>query len=91
MLRAAIGYALAEDRLGIDRFRQKYAPKMSEGADWRMFDVVTAPLNARTGEFNEIAKAASSIDTLGTFLKDLRARYPETGGSLSSAPQAPRS
>lgn len=90
VLRAAIGYALAEDRLGIDRFRQKYVPKMSEGADWRMFDVVTAPLNARTGEFTEIAKAASSIDTLGTFLKDLRARYPDTGGAMSATPQAPR-
>jgi tetratricopeptide (TPR) repeat protein len=91
VLRGAIGYALAEDRLGTDRFRQKYAAKMAEGPDGRMFDVVTAPLNARTGEFTEIAKTVASVDTLGTFLKDLRARYPETGGALSSAPQAPRS
>jgi hypothetical protein len=91
VMRAAIGYALAEDRLGIDRFRQRYAAKMAEGPDKRMFDVVTAPLNARTGEFTEIAKTAASINTLGTFLRDLRARYPEKSDALSAAPQAPRS
>ena len=90
VLRAAIGYALAEDRLGLDRFRQKYAPKMSESSDGRMFDVVTAPLNARIGEFTEIAKTAASIDTLGTFLRDLRARYPDTSGAVSAVQEAPR-
>ncbi len=87
VLRAAIGYALADDRLGTDRFRQKYAPKMLETSDGRMFDVVTAPLNARTGEFTEIAKTASTMDTLGTFVKDLRTRYPDAGGATSAAPQ----
>ena len=56
-----------------------------------MFDVVTAPLNARIGEFTEIAKTAASIDTLGTFLQDLRARYPDTGGAVSAVQEAPRS
>ena len=32
ILRAAIGYALGEDTLGLGRFREKYAAKMAEGA-----------------------------------------------------------
>lgn len=85
MLRAAIGYALAEDSLGVDRFREKYGPKMAESPDARMFEVVTAPLNARTPEFAEIARAASSVDTLVGFLRDLRARYPDPANAVSSA------
>ena len=47
VMRAAIGYALAEDTLGLDRFRTKYAAKMAEGPDRRAFEVVTAPFNSQ--------------------------------------------
>jgi hypothetical protein len=87
MLRAAIGYALAEDMIGLDRFRQKYGPRMAESPDRRIFEVLTAPLSARGEEFAEIAKSASSVDTLGAFLRDLRARFPEPSDTVSSARQ----
>jgi hypothetical protein len=77
ILRAAVGYALAEDVLGLDRFRQKYAAKMTETPDARMFDVVTTPVGARADEFVEAAKAASAVDTLTAFLRDLRSRFPD--------------
>ncbi|MCC7347306.1 MAG: tetratricopeptide repeat protein, partial [Variibacter sp.] len=88
VLRAAVGYALADDALGLDRFREKYAGKMAAGPDARLFQVVTAPLEARTPEFAAVAKAATSVDTLTAFLRDLRARYPERNGAISSAPQS---
>ena len=44
ILRAAIGYVLGEDGLGLTRFRDKYAIKMSEGPDQRAFHVITAPV-----------------------------------------------
>jgi hypothetical protein len=88
ILRGAIAYALSEDGLGVDRFRQKYAAKMAEGPERRMFDVVTARATARTEELGEIAKAASLVDTLSAFLRDLRARYPDAGASASAAPPA---
>lgn len=90
ILRAAIGYALASDFLGLERLREKYAMKMAEGPDKRMFEVVTSPLDARTPEFAEIAKASSSVDTLSAFLRDLRARYPDSAGAVSAAPQPGR-
>ena len=50
---------------------------------------LTAPLTARTPEFAEIARAASSIDTLEAFLRDLRARYPEAGATATAPAPAP--
>jgi hypothetical protein len=90
VLRAAIGYALAEDTIGLDRFRQKYAAKMAEGRDRRLFEVLTAPLSARGEEFAAVAKSASSVDTLGAFLRDLRERFPEPADKMSAAPPPPR-
>ncbi|HEX2215091.1 MAG TPA: tetratricopeptide repeat protein [Xanthobacteraceae bacterium] len=89
VIRAAIGYALAEDSLGLDRFHQKYAAKMAEGPDARMFEVIAAPQIAQAPELTEIAKAASAIDTLEAFLRDLRARYPGPA-AVSAVPQPGR-
>jgi hypothetical protein len=50
---------------------------MGEGPDRRAFDVVTAPLEADSVEFREVARAIAAVDTLESFLKDMRARYPE--------------
>ena len=79
ILRAAIGFALGEDMIGLLRFREKYAAKIGDGPDRRAFDVVTAPIGSSGGEFREIARAVAAVDTLDAFLRDLRTRYPETG------------
>ena len=91
IMRAAIGYGLAEDRLGMQRFREKYAAKMSEGPDRHAFDVVTSSRGSNGAEFRDIAKAIASVDTLDAFLRDMRARYPETGAltSITSSPPQP--
>lgn len=89
VLRAAVGYALAEDAIGLDRLRTKYAPKMAEGADRRAFEVVTAPFNTKAPEFGDVAKVVAAADTLEGFLRDIRARFPETTGPTTSAPPQP--
>ena len=53
ILRAAIGFALAEDAIGLERFREKYAGKMGEGPDRRAFEVVTAPVG---GEWRRVPR-----------------------------------
>jgi hypothetical protein len=80
VLRAAIGYALGEDQIGLERFRNKYAAKMAEGPDRGAFEVVTQPFNTGAPEFADIARAIAMTDTLEAFLRDIRARYPETSG-----------
>jgi hypothetical protein len=78
-LRAAAGYALGDDSLGLARFRERYAGKMGEGPDRRAFDVITEPVDASGANFRAVAHAVAAVDTLNGFLRDLRARYPETG------------
>jgi tetratricopeptide (TPR) repeat protein len=86
ILRAAAGYALGEDSLGLARFRERYAGKMGEGPDRRAFDVITEPVDASGADFRAVAHSVAAVDTLYSFLRDLRARYPETGASTKMGP-----
>jgi tetratricopeptide (TPR) repeat protein len=87
ILRAQLGYALAEDTLGLGRFREKYAAKMAGTPDAHAFDVVSAPLGTSGKEFAAIAHAAAAVDTLDGFLRDMQARYPDASASPPSAAQ----
>jgi hypothetical protein len=87
VMRAAIGYALAEDTIGLERFRTKYAPKMAEGPDRGAFDVVTEPFNTNAPEFADIARVIAATDTLEAFLRDIRAKFPDTTGPAPAKPE----
>jgi len=89
ILRAAVGYSLGDDAIGLTRFREKYAAKMGDGPDRRAFDVVTAPAGASESEFGDVARAVRAADTLENFLRDLRARYPDLGTLPASRQRAP--
>jgi tetratricopeptide (TPR) repeat protein len=86
ILRAEIGYALSSDTIGLARFREKYAAKMAETPDARVFDIVSAPLGSSGDQFATIAHAATSIDTLEGFLREMRARYPDSNVTSPAAP-----
>jgi tetratricopeptide (TPR) repeat protein len=90
ILRAEIGYALSSDTLGLGRFREKYAAKMADTPDARVFDIVSAPLGSSGDQFAAIAHAATSIDTLEGFLREMKARYPDSNSSqpMAAAPSA---
>ena len=83
ILRAEIGFALAEDTIGLGRFREKYAAKMAETPDARAFEIVSAPLGTSGAEFGAIAHAASSVDTLDGFLREMKTRYPDNAAASS--------
>jgi tetratricopeptide (TPR) repeat protein len=95
ILRAALGYAIGDDKLGLGRFAEKYAVKMAEGPDRRAFEVLSSPIGPDTAEFREIARTVAAVDTLDAFLRDMRARYPETGSftpvDARRAPSGPQS
>jgi tetratricopeptide (TPR) repeat protein len=88
ILRAEIGYAIAEDTLGLDRFREKYAAKMAETPDAHAFEVVSAPLGTSGAEFAAIAHVAAAADTLDAFLRDMQVRYPDAS-AIPAAPTLP--
>ena len=77
VIRAVVGYALAEDSLGLARFREKYAPLMSGEADRTAFDIASKPAAANSAEFGEIAKMAAKVDTLDGFLREMKSRFPD--------------
>jgi tetratricopeptide (TPR) repeat protein len=77
VIRAVVGYALAEDAIGLARFREKYAPLMSGDADRAAFETASAPVSASSAEFALIARMAASVDTLDGFLREMRTRFPD--------------
>ncbi len=77
ILRAAIGYALADEPIGLARLREKYAAKMAETPDRHAFDVVSAPTGTSGKEFKTVAGMIAGADTLDGFLQEMRARYPD--------------
>ncbi len=77
IIRAVVGYALAEDAIGLARFREKYLPLMSGEPDKIAFDTASKPTASNSAEFTEIAKMAASVDTLDGFLRDMKNRFPD--------------
>ena len=86
VIRAVVGYALAEDAIGLARFSEKYAPLMSGEADRAAFDTASKPAAANSAEFGEIAKMAARVDTLDGFLREMKTRFPE---ATARAPLSP--
>ncbi|WP_375789028.1 tetratricopeptide repeat protein [Bradyrhizobium sp. Pha-3] len=99
IIRAVVGYALAEDAIGLSRFREKYAPLMSGDADKLAFDAASKPVATSSAEFAQIARMAASVDTLDGFIREMKTRFPDataraplpdpvTTGSLPEKPMA---
>jgi tetratricopeptide (TPR) repeat protein len=87
VIRAVVGYALAEDALGLSRFREKYAPLMSGEADRAAFEVASKPASTNSAEFAQIAKMAASVDTLDGFLREMKARFPDMTAKAPLPPE----
>jgi tetratricopeptide (TPR) repeat protein len=99
IIRAVVGYALAEDTIGLSRFREKYAPLMSGDADKLAFDAASKPVATSSAEFAQIARMAASVDTLDGFIREMKSRFgdttaraplpdPVTTGTLPDKPKA---
>jgi tetratricopeptide (TPR) repeat protein len=87
VIRAVVGYALAEDAIGLARFREKYAPLMSAEPDRAAFETASKPANASSAGFADIARMAASVDTLDGFLREMRTRFPDATARAPLAPE----
>jgi tetratricopeptide (TPR) repeat protein len=87
VIRAVVGYALAEDALGLARFREKYAPLMSGDADHAAFETASKPAGGNSAEFVAIAKMAASVDTFDGFLREMKARFPDATARAPLPPE----
>jgi tetratricopeptide (TPR) repeat protein len=86
IIRAVVGYALAEDTIGLTRFREKYLPLMSGGTDRTAFDIASKPVGSTGADFAAIAKMAASVDTLDGFLREMKTRYPDATARANMPP-----
>jgi tetratricopeptide (TPR) repeat protein len=87
VIRAVVGYALAEDAIGLARFREKYAPLMSGDADRAAFETASKPSAASSTDFAEIAKMAASVDTLDGFLREMKTRFSDATAKAALPPE----
>jgi hypothetical protein len=78
VLRAAIGYSLADEPIGLGRLREKYVAKMENTPDRHAFEIVTAPAGTSGQEFKDVARTVGGMNTLDAFLREMRERYPDT-------------
>jgi tetratricopeptide (TPR) repeat protein len=90
VIRAMVGYALADDAIGLARFREKYAPLMSGEADRAAFEAASRPTGSSSADFSQIAKMAASVDTLDGFLRDMRTRFPDATARATMPPEMPK-
>ena len=86
ILRAGIGYTLADDKIGLARLREKFAAKMANSPDARAFVVVTGGIGANSPEFRAVASAVAAVDTLDGFLRDIKARFRDLNGLANADP-----
>lgn len=82
IIKAAVGYVLANDQLSLARLRGKFSDAMVTAPEWPMFDYVTGTIAVESLEFKKVAAAVSGIDSLNGFLAAYRAAYGE-GGALA--------
>ncbi|MFC6775189.1 hypothetical protein [Methylobacterium gregans] len=87
VIRAGIAYDLADERLGLERLKAKFAGLMAESADARSFALITGTDPTRQPGFREIAQRASKAETLGAFLAEYRKRYPDTAAPERGKPE----
>ena len=88
VLRAAIGYSLAEDQFALDRLRKKYYPKLVKTTDADAFLVVTRPIKDKDLAFRDLAKDIAAIDTLDSFLEEFRKGYDDSTKTRASGKAA---
>ncbi len=86
VIRAVVGYALAEDTIGLTRFREKYLPLMSGEVDRTAFEIASKPVGSSSSDFAAIAKMAATVDTLDGFLREMKTRYPDATARANMPP-----
>jgi hypothetical protein len=77
IVRAAIGYSLSDDGIGLSRLKEKYAAKLTGDDDRAAFEAATKLAATNSAEFATIARMAAAVDTLDGFLREMRHRFPE--------------
>jgi hypothetical protein len=70
VLRATIAAILAQEWMVLDRIRSKFAAKMADSPDTKLFEALLRPRAAQSPEFRAALRQASRSDSMRRFLAD---------------------
>ncbi len=79
ILKAAVGFVLANDSIGSSRLRERFGQAMSETPQWPLFDFLTTKVQADSLEFRKAAEEVADGDTLSAFLSAYSRTYGAEG------------
>lgn len=79
LIKAAVGYVLADDRFGLARLRSKFSEAMVTSPEWPMFDLVTGNISVTSNEFKTVASQISGLEGINAFLTSYRETYGNKG------------
>lgn len=88
IVKAAVGFVLANDQIGIARLRERFADPMSRTPEWPLFSFVTGQVEVSSLEFRQIAKQVAGTDSLNGFLETYREIYNPEGALSPSVAEA---
>lgn len=88
LIRAAVGFVLADDQFGLSRLRAKFGEAMVTTPEWPMFDLVTGQVEITSIEFKAVAAQVSGVEGINAFLASYRETYASDGAlaPLTAAP-----
>lgn len=89
LLKAAIGYTLAGDTLGLSRLRSKFSDEISRTPEWAMFDFVTSNAASSNREFRAIARDITGSNNWVSFMDSYRSRYGADGALVPNDESTP--
>ncbi len=82
LVKAAVAYALEDDRIGLTRLRVKFSDRMATTPEWALFDFVTSEAAPTTTRFRQIVREIAGVDSLNAFLAAYQQRYGGDGALL---------
>lgn len=89
VVKAAVGFVLANDTMGISRLRSKFGDAMAQSAEWAIFNFVTSDITPTSAEFKKVARQVADLDSLNAFLASYRQVYPGDPMTPSEAAPSP--
>lgn len=84
VVRAAIAYAAADERIALERLGEKFGRKMRDSPDATSFALLMRPGAPATREFRTVVQGATRTDTLKTLLEEWQAAHRDRAEPESS-------
>lgn len=90
IIKSAVAYALASDKLSLARLRSKFSDQMSKSAEWPLFDYVTGDIRPEGKDFAKIVAQVAAVDSLDAFLGAYKKLYAPSDAVTPAGPTAPK-